>query len=377
MRILLAGGGHTHLIAAPLLARRLRGRASIAMLAPSVRLLYSGMMPGWVADHYRFDDCVIDLERVCAASGIEWIRDALVDVDFPGRRAIGAEGREHRYDLLSLNVGSENRADLGDADPRIRVLGAKPFADFVAGWDSWRDEACRDRRPRRCVVVGGGAAAVELSFALDARIRLEPGLAGSRVTMLSGGDRLLPGRSRVAAALAERSLAARGIRVHLGVLFEGIRGGRMVLSPNPQVDSRADLVILANGARPPGWLARSARRDGIPAAEDGGISVDATMGSVGGDAVFASGDCASFAGGPVDRSGVLALRQGRPLAANLAARAVGERATERFVPPVTTLALLSRADGTAIGDWGPAGFAGKWVWRWKDRIDRRFIGRFR
>jgi selenide,water dikinase len=51
MRVLLAGGGHTHLIAGPLLSRRLGTAADITLMASSEKLLYSGMMPGWLAGH--------------------------------------------------------------------------------------------------------------------------------------------------------------------------------------------------------------------------------------------------------------------------------------------------------------------------------------
>jgi hypothetical protein len=39
--------------------------------------------------------------------------------------------------------------------------------------------------------------------------------------------------------------------------------------------------------------------------------------------------------------------------------------------------MLATADGRAIGSWGAISFSGRWVWRWKDRIDRKFIARFR
>jgi NADH dehydrogenase FAD-containing subunit len=105
--------------------------------------------------------------------------------------------------------------------------------------------------------------------------------------------------------------------------------------------------------------------------------VDATMRAIGTDGVYASGDCASFVGIDVPKSGVYALRQAPALAATLAARVDGDAPGVPYAPQRRSLALLNRCDGSAIGLWGPLGFAGRWVWRWKDRIDRRFIERFR
>jgi NADH dehydrogenase FAD-containing subunit len=402
-RVLLAGGGHTHLVAGPALARRLGPGTEIALLAPAPRLLYSGMMPGWLAGQYAYDDCAIDLHRVATSAGLHWVADTLVDVDFAAREAVGASGRRHRYDLLSLNVGSSNL--LGDRAPgsTVRVLGAKPFADFVDGWTAWLDGA---PAAPRCVVVGGGAAAVEIACALAALVAPGARLAGGSVALATTGSALLPGQARVAAALAARSLDRRGVALHLSRRYLGVEGafvrlaqeggaggvpsapsgsaapsGPTVPSTTTELRLPADLLIVATGARPPGWLTDAARRAGLPVAPDGGLAVDGCMRSKGDARVLASGDCATFVDAAVPKSGVHALRQGPPLAESIARAAAGPAGdctdAARYVAQRRALALLNRCDGSAIAVWGPLGAAGAAWWRWKDRIDRRFIARFR
>jgi hypothetical protein len=39
-------------------------------------------------------------------------------------------------------------------------------------------------------------------------------------------------------------------------------------------------------------------------------------------------------------------------------------------------ALLATADGRAIASWGRWTAQGRWVWRWKNRIDRAFVRGF-
>ena len=376
--ILLAGAGHTHLLAAPALARALDSRARVALVAPSGRLLYSGMMPGWIAGQYRFDDCAIDLRSVTDAAGVEWLEDTLVDVDFRGRRALGASGRGYAYDVISLNVGSANLTGALAADPGVRVLAAKPFAEFVAAWNAVLAQPGR----RCCAVIGGGAAAVEIALALAALARGDGPLAGSSVTLVTHGSRLMAGQSHIAGLLARAALAGRGVRAVLGHSYRGVTGRALMLERRNGAEPlaqpiEADLVVVANGARAPAWLTLAARRDGLPVAPDGGVAVDATMRAIGTDGVYASGDCASFVGIDVPKSGVYALRQAPALAATLAARVDGDAPGVPYAPQRRSLALLNRCDGSAIGLWGPLGFAGRWVWRWKDRIDRRFIQRFR
>jgi selenide, water dikinase len=68
--------------------------------------------------------------------------------------------------------------------------------------------------------------------------------------------------------------------------------------------------------------------------------------------------------------------QGPALARNLRL-AVAGKPLQPFRVPARTLALISCGDRYAAAAWGPLALRGAWIWRWKDRIDRRFVARYR
>ena len=45
-------------------------------------------------------------------------------------------------------------------------------------------------------------------------------------------------------------------------------------------------------------------------------------------------------------------------------------------PQRQALYLVATGDRHALATWGRWSWSGRWVWRWKDRIDRRFMRRF-
>jgi selenide, water dikinase len=47
------------------------------------------------------------------------------------------------------------------------------------------------------------------------------------------------------------------------------------------------------------------------------------------------------------------------------------------VPQQAALALISTGGRHAIASRGRLAVAGDWVWRWKDRIDRGFMAKYR
>ena len=88
--------------------------------------------------------------------------------------------------------------------------------------------------------------------------------------------------------------------------------------------------------------------------------------------VYALGDLANT-GAP--KAGVFAVRAAPVLAANLRAAAHGS-ALATHVTSHRYLALVSTGRRHAVGAWGGFAFQGAWAWRWKDRIDRRFVARY-
>jgi NADH dehydrogenase FAD-containing subunit len=135
----------------------------------------------------------------------------------------------------------------------------------------------------------------------------------------------------------------------------------------------ADLVIWATGAAPPDLV-----RDSPLERDAGGFArVRSTLEVVGAPDLFAAGDCAALEDHPwVPKAGVYAVRQGPVLEANLRARLRGD-ALRAYRPQREFLALINLGQRRALGTkWGIA-LAGRWVWCAKDRIDRRFVRRFR
>ena len=78
---------------------------------------------------------------------------------------------------------------------------------------------------------------------------------------------------------------------------------------------------------------------------------------------------------PREKAGVYAVRQGPPLAANLR-RALAGKASRRAVPQRRGLALIGTGDRRAVASRGRFAAEGAYLWRLKDRIDRRWMRRY-
>ena len=134
---------------------------------------------------------------------------------------------------------------------------------------------------------------------------------------------------------------------------------------------RADAVLWATAALAPGPLSDSA----LLLDSSGFVRIDPCLRSLSHPEVYAAGDCASFPHS-LPKAGVYAVRMGTVLADNLRAALSG--ATPRpYQPQRRFLTLMGTGPAHAVASWGPLAWEGAWVWRWKCRIDRRFLARHR
>lgn len=362
-RLVLAGAGHAHALVLRELARQpLRG-VDVVVLSPEPLAPYSGMVPGWLSGHYRFEQIAIDFPPLVAAAGARWQRGEIAALD-PDRREIRLlDGGTLAYDLLSLNIGSTlNPPEATHA----QMLPLRPLAllrrRYEALLERWVASAA-DERPFVVTAVGGGAAGFEALLAVLARLRAlrpERALQGHLVTR---GTALLPGIAAPARRAALRALQRAGVALQLGSGW---------CEP---LDRSSDVVLWATGAEAHAWQRDPARRGALAVDEAGFVCIDAQLRSPSHPNVLASGDCARWAGPGLPKAGVHAVRMGPVLTANLRA-ALGQGPWVAHRPQRHFLALLATADGRAIAARGPFAASGAWAWHWKDHIDRGFIARF-
>ena len=366
-RLLLAGGGHAHVEVLRRFARRTLPAVEAVVVVPDTALLYSGMVPGVIAGWYAIGDATIDLVSLAQAAGARLIVGAVAAFDANRRRATLADGTAIDFDVASLNVGATTHVAMANAD--ARVVPVRPLTGLLAAWARMRDEAARGVIGA-LAVVGGGAAGVEIAFAMAHRLRADFGARAPHVTIVTDEAEIAAQQPAGVRRRLARLLAARGIAVVAGSAAQAIDAAGIVLADRRHVP--ADRVIIATPAVAAPWL----RASGLACDHDGFVCVDAFLRSPSHPAVFAAGDCATQIDAPRPRSGVYAVRAGPALAANLR-RAVGGEALVTYRPQRTALALISTGDRYAVASRPPWSAEGKWVWWWKDRVDRGFVARYR
>ena len=161
----------------------------------------------------------------------------------------------------------------------------------------------------------------------------------------------------------------RKVTVHRQSEVKRVSAQRLETSAGGVFDADEIVWVTRAGGAP--WL----RDTGLALDPEGFIQVQDTLQTVTDPNIFAAGDIASMVNYKLEKAGVFAVRQGPPLTENLR-RAVGGTALEAYHPQTTWLALISTGDKYAIASRGWLGFAGDWVWKWKDWIDRRFMDKF-
>ncbi|MCP8937569.1 selenide, water dikinase SelD [Alsobacter sp. SYSU M60028] len=371
--VVLVGGGHTHVQVMTAFAMRQEPGVRLTLVTDRLLTPYSGMLPGHVAGIYDADEMHIDLHRLARATGTRLVFAPAVGLDRASREVLFADRPPLRYDTLSLDVGIT--PDLsGIAGAREFGIAVKPISAFLGKLDKLLVSASRPDGPRRIVVVGGGAAGVEIACALRRRLSGPTAAAGGscgpvEIAVVTGVD-LVPTLNDRARRHVRAALARLGVEAHTGFRVAQVRDDAVVAEDGRVLP--ADAVLFSTAARAPAWLAAS----GLPTAEDGSVTTRRTLQVTDDDAVFAVGDCGVVVDDRREKAGVFAVRQGPVLAANIRARLrkqklAEHRAQRRF------LTLLATGDGRAVaarGSWFAA--EGAWVWRWKDRIDRRFMRMF-
>ncbi|ETX13246.1 segregation protein B [Roseivivax halodurans JCM 10272] len=356
--LVLVGGGHTHALVLRKWGMDPLPGVRLTLIDPGPTTAYSGMLPGHVAGHYARDDLDIDLVKLARFAGARLVLGRADGIDLM-RREVMVEGRAPvGYDVASLDIGvTSDMPDLvGFA---THAVPAKPLGPFAAHWHAFLDAGA----PGDAAVIGAGIAGAELAMAMAHRLS-----ATERRVHLVERGLALPGMDGAARRRIMTALREAGVRLWEKAEITRVTGDGLTLGDGQEIE--AAFIAGTAGAKPQSWLSRS----GL-ALENGYVSVNARLQSSD-PAVFAAGDCAHLSHAPRPKAGVYAVRAAPVLHANLRA-ATGTDAFRRYEPQSDYLKLVSLGRKAAFGERSGLSVSGPWVWRWKDRIDRKFMDRFR
>ncbi|MBI4290156.1 MAG: selenide, water dikinase SelD [Betaproteobacteria bacterium] len=371
--IVLVGGGHSHVGVLRRFGMHPVPGIRLTVICRDTHTPYSGMLPGYIAGHYSYDEVHIDLSRLARFAGARFFRDEALGLDRDAGKVLCRNRPPVPYDCLSINIGSTpNMSNVAGAAGH--AVPVKPINDFNQRWQLLLARVRKHAGVTRIAVVGAGAGGVELTLAMQHRLRNELRAAGRNPAelsfhLLTRGPVILRTHNASVRRAFERVLAERSVVLHCNAEVNQVSAARLQTAGGETVDADEIVWVTRAGGAP--WL----RATGLALDADGFIQVTDTLQTVTDPKVFAAGDIASMVNHPLEKAGVFAVRQGPPLAENLR-RAVEGRALKPYRPQSRWLGLISTGDRYAVASRGAIGFRGAWVWRWKDWIDRRFMRKF-
>ena len=376
-RVVIIGGGFGGLYAARSLARSevavtLLDRCNFHLFQP---LLYQvatgGLSPSNISSPIR--------EVLRGKRSVRVLLAQATDVRPEEGQVVLAEGDVVEYDTLIVATGVRHHY-FGREGWRIHAPGLKTMEDALEmrrkvlyAFEAAEREPDPDRRLAwlNFVVVGAGPTGVELAGALGELASdtlrhefhsIDP--AESRIVLVEGGDRVLPGYPPELSARAARSLRRLGVTTRLNSLVTDVRRDAITIEKGSEtyvVPTRCVLWAAGVRASPLGRII--AERTGAPVDGAGRVRVNPDLTVPHHPEIMVIGDLAYFShqtGNPLPGVAPVAMQQGR-----YAAKLIRDRLAKRRTPPFRyfdkgSLATIGRS--AAVADFGRLRFSGWIAW---------------
>ena len=363
-KLLLAGGGHAHMMVLANLRRFREMGYEVTVIQPSPHHYYSGMGPGMLGRTYRPEEIRFATRLVVEKQGGTFILGKVAEVEPAANRVILESGETVPYDVVSFNIGS-NVSRHVSAEKSDTIFPVKPIERLQEAQQLILRLGAD--KPLNVGIVGGGPSAVEIAgnvWGLARKSGLQPVTIKifartSIMTSFPDGVRYY----------AINSLNRRNIQIIEHCTVTRIEKGSIEIDSHQSHE--LDVIFVAIGVQPSPVFKNS----GLATGPEGGLVVNRCLQSEEYPNIFGGGDCIYFRDQPLDKVGVYAVRQNPVLLHNLTAALAGGPLRE-FTPQRDYLLIFNLGDGTGIFRKKGLLFDGRLAFILKDYIDRRFMKKF-
>lgn len=351
--VVLIGSGHAHLEVLKALTSEEIAKHRFILISPSRHTYYSGLIPRLITGEIEERNLTINSADFAESKGVKFVQDEVQSVDQKNKAVTLKSGDKISFDLLSINVGGT--PTLIPSNAPFNTVYLRPFDEFMPKWREIQRICSACVKPR-FVIVGGGAAAVEVAAAL--RIRLNKNQAkNSEVHLVSKGTRLCENYTVKISEQIKQSLLRSGIKVHLNEPVSQIHQKTIKLRQGG--DLEFDSIFIVTPTQPSEIFSEKV---------DSKLRLSSS--------IFAAGDGTEMADYPnLPRSGVIAVHQGRHLVHSLR-NVLNDLEPSDFKVRNRQLNILITGENSARLVWGNFSFEGKWPLRFKNWIDQRYMSSF-
>ena len=357
--LVLIGGGHSHLSLIMQLSKKPLKGNRITLISNEIDTPYSGMIPGFIEGVYSWRDSHIDLYKLCMKLNVRFIHSEVTKVSALNREIFLKKRPKIKFDVLSINSGIQSNY--------INIKGAQKYCIPVKPISKLANNFLKEvSKTNSIAFIGGGAASVELALGLNKRFNtINKNL---KISIITGKNGLL---SSFPAQTQKKSLnALKEAKIKIIEKKEVIEVTRDKLIMSDNTNLSVQKSILSTNAMAPKWIKNS----DMILNQDGFIIVNSSF-QTNHEYIFAAGDIADFNNENLKKTGVFAVRSGKPLAKSIK-NYILNKSNFSYTFNKNYLALIGLSNGFTIATKYNFSYSSKFNNHLKKYIDQNFIKKF-
>ncbi len=360
--LVLVGAGHANIqVLKKLTMENYEGLQTIT-INNGYTSLYSGMTPGLIENYYDIDEASIDLAKLCKNAESIFINDEVIKLDEKENYIYLKNHPPIKYDILSLNVGSESKTHELEISKGSKIIKVKPISNLY-NQINLIEQLIQKQEVISCSIIGGGLGAIEIAFALKSRFQNH-----IKINIFAKQNSIEKNVNNKTYKKLIKLLKDKKINF-LSSKIKSIQN--LYIEDEKRKKFTTDISIISTGAMSLPWIINS----NLNLDKNNFIKVNSFLQSENYKNIFVTGDIASLNFEYRTKSGVMAVRQGEKLKENIFRFALDKKLFH-FKPQSNWLYLIGTGNQNALMNWGQVTINGNLIWKLKEFIDRKFMKKF-